>query len=427
MELSLFTLSLLGVFILAVYKRLPLVSPYYFFLLFCLLYTLIPLLVINDIYPTNTVWLLSLSQRRDLLNIHLINVSVALIAFSFVYARKIGNIYKRNVAATKISLKITPGQDKATVGEETVFLICIFLLIGTAVLGAAYPWAYGRPPLINSFLSQIKVILSAVFCYFFARFGFSSKSIVILVGFVIITLLEGSRTSLIAITIALFVITGRNVSFVQGLKIILFGFVAFTFFVFIALYRLDIDISTLDFFDATFPIYIEGMYGSYMSLQAYEVMSYPSIAPTWGINYLVDPIIFLVPRFVFVSFGVLKDNFTVFGSWIEQVNRYLPEQFAPYGGFFFIAEAYAALPYLGPAIISSMFGYLTAYFEKKSFDGFVGRLLYLNFLVGFFMVFIKHVFAASSHFLFTIAVTSVMVVLFIRTVDRVLGKTTVPL
>jgi len=399
----------------AIKCKLPIFSTHSYLLLFCALYTAMPYLASIDIYP-KTVWLSSLSQRKDLLNIHFFVVGLCVISFTITYVNTIGTFFHNKAIKHHLITKI----GKLNKSEYMVFILISFLMIFVGSIGAFYPWSPRRLELTNSILSQSKVVVSGVFCYFFAKFGFSRYTIAIVSMFILVAIFEGSRTSLVSIFIAMLIFNGRNLSTKQTIKLIFVFALGLIGIIFIALNRVKVDLSNINLYDATFPIYIEGMYGSYMCLQAYDSMLISGVmAPTFGLNYFIDPIIYLVPRFVFYIFGAEKDSFNFFGQWIERVNTSgLNEKFAPYGGFFYPAEAFVALPFLGPVIVSGLFGLLVGYLELKSANGFWGRFWYINFLVGFFMVFIKHPFIGSTHFFVTTALSSLSVVYFVKFMNK---------
>lgn len=406
-------------FLISFRAKVPLISPAYLFLFFSLLYTVFPLLAFHDILPS-TAWLLSLNQREDLISIHLISVGFATLCFSYFHARGLAGIY-RNHTDSDANVFLSKTKTSENLNEKLLYLFGFCLLVVAGLLGRKYPWAGEegslRPELINSFLGQVKIICSTIFIYYFSKFGFNAKSKVFLIAFAFAVILEGSRTSLVALTLAIMIIGARSgsLSLRKSLLLFLSAICAFIFFVFVAIYRLGIDVSSLSLFDATFPLYIEGMYGSYMCLQAYEVIYIKGlIAPTWGLNYLVDPIVFLLPRVFFVALDLDKDNSTLFGNWQSAADVFLDEKFAPYGGFFYVAEAFVAIPFLGPAIVAALFGSATAYFERRAMTGVRGTFNYMIYLVGFFMVFIKHDFSGSSHFLFVTVLSAVIVLVLMR-------------
>ena len=155
------------------------------------------------------------------------------------------------------------------------------------------------------------------------------------------------------------------------------------------------------------------MYGSYMCLQAYDlILNRDVMSPMWGVNYLIDPVVFLLPRAFFVALDLEKDFATVFGSWQQVANPFLEENFAPYGGFFFVAEAFIALPFLGPIFIAGVLGAVTARFERKAEDGRWERFRYMLFISGFFIVFIKHHFSGATHFYFVTCLFAYIITAF---------------
>lgn len=367
------------------------------FIFFSLLYSMIPLLVSYGYYP-KTVWTLSLSDRTDLVLLHIFIVGLSNLAFiaGMLVCSKLIKPPRRLV------------KDKSRVYSIDKFLVLIYFIISViiAYYGNKYKWlSEGRSELINSFIGQGKVLLSGIYIYFIALYGIRLLTLTMFMGILLITLVEVSRTTLIAMTIGtiVFAYDQYKISPIK-LIIILSGF--FSLFVYIALYRINFISLNINLFDLFYPVYIEGMYGSYMCLQVFDAINKGVDSFTYFIDYLIDPIIFIIPRVFFDLLNENKDNFTIFGLWIGNANKVIAEPFAPYGGFYYTAEASAALPYIGPILIAFIYSLFLHSIEQYRNSSYTCRLNYVIITIGFSMVFIKHTFAGSSHFLFTTAVTA---------------------
>src|SRR6266571_5718403 len=107
--------------ILVIKCRIPIFSAHTFLLLFCALYTVMPFLASLGIYP-RTVWLSSLSQRKDLLNIHLVVVGLCLVSFSISYVKTIGKTFRYKANGPNIIVK----QKKPNPSE---YIVLIFIAI----------------------------------------------------------------------------------------------------------------------------------------------------------------------------------------------------------------------------------------------------------------------------------------------------------
>ena len=130
---------------------------------------------------------------------------------------------------------------------------------------------------------------------FLAFYGVRRRTLFMFSLVLIATFFEGSRTELIAMTIGTLILAwyDRKVSNAALLPV---AALAAGFFIFIAMYRIGFQISSLQgALDSLFPLFIEGTYGSYMNLQVYDLVTTGHSAYTFFLNYLVDPVVFLVP------------------------------------------------------------------------------------------------------------------------------------
>ncbi|HEY0605071.1 MAG TPA: hypothetical protein VGD58_19285 [Herpetosiphonaceae bacterium] len=396
--------------------RASLFSNYTMFIGFSLVYTLFPLLVSAGIQPTY-FYNSSLNFRYDLIDIHLIVTGFANIAYCL--GRLIG--YRRQLQPVP---RGRPAflRTRVTQIDNIIMLGFMVFAIALTLAGMQFRWGYARSELVNSLLGQGKVILSGVYAYFLVFYGLRPRTIFMLCFVVIITFFEGSRTSLIAMTIGTLIVAQEDRAF-SRLTLLLFTFAFVLYFIFIAMYRIGYDTSSISqLLDATFPIFIEGTYGSYMNLQVYDLVIARPIDYTYFLNYLVDPVVFSVPRPLFIAFGLDKDSFTIFQSWIANETMRLQEPFAPYGGFFYVAEASAALPYVGPAIVAFGFALLTAWAENRRKLTIGGRFQFVIFTIGFSMVFIKHHFAGSTRFYFTTFIVAYGIYLLNHVVTMLLQR-----
>lgn len=391
--------SYLVAFAVGVRIRARLFSNYTMFIGFSLIYTLFPLLVSLGIQPAY-FYNNSLNFRTDLIDIHLAVTAAANLAYCggmLLGAR--GRGPSRTAEPVPLAQRFTVFDDVATV----LFMILAGLLI---LGGLQFAWGTDRGEIVNSILSQGKVVLGGIYAYFLAFYGVRRRTLFMFSLVLIATFFEGSRTELIAMTIGTLILAryDRKVSNAALLPV---AALAAGFFIFIAMYRIGFQISSLQgALDSLFPLFIEGTYGSYMNLQVYDLVTTGHSAYTFFLNYLVDPVVFLVPRPLVALLGFDKDSFTIFTNWITQASPDLAEPFAPYGGFFYVAEASAALPYVGPAIVAFGFALVTSWAERSRAASMRGRFRFVVFTLGFSMFFIKHTFAASSHFYFTTFVTA---------------------
>lgn len=377
--------------------RINIFSNYYLFFAFSLLYTLIPLLVSQGIKPSIFV-VLSLNERTDLVSTHL--AVTALANFFYAFGTYFIYSYCRRLWIKKIQFS----RRSATLTIGDLVVVSIFLILGIILIleGYKYPWlSPKRTDTINSLMGQGKVILCGLYIYILAFYGIGYKTMLMLLMIIVITMFEHSRTSLIAVTFGTLVMAQEEKK-ISTLMLIFTALTATLFFVLIAIYRTGIQLSNLkSVIDMFFPVFVEGSCGSYMNLQVYDLLNKGGQRYTYFLNYLVDPFVYMLPRPILNANSIDKDSLTIFGNWITWANGSLYEKFAPLGGFFYVAEASAALPYLGPAIVAFVFGSVTQWIDNNKDEGIIGALNFLIFTTGFTMFFIKHHFAASTHFYIT--------------------------
>lgn len=367
-------------------KRISPLSSYGTFFLLSAIYTVFPIAVGQGLQP-GIFMNSSLNFRDELIDTHLLVCSLANCAYAFGTA-----VFLDDRAHEPTSPDI-----KSEDGSHLRILQFIFFAgaIALTILGAAHPWGTDRGELVNSVLGQGKVLLSGLYAYYIAKVGVRRTALLMLAAMAVLTAIEGSRTSLIAMTLGTMIVAYADGA-IGGLKVAALAVVGFVFFVMLAIVRVErspFELGAL--VDVAFPLFIEGTYGSYMNLQVLEIFGSSGAAPTLFLNYFVDPLVFVIPRVLFVAVGLQKDEYTIFGSWVTSHAGVLVEEFAPYGGFYFVAEASAAMPYLGPIVIAFAFAWFSSWIWNQRSGSQSGRTRWVTFAVSFSLVFLKHTFAAS--------------------------------
>ena len=172
-------------------------------------------------------------------------------------------------------------------------------------------------------------------------------------------------------------------------RFIVIGVIVITFLMsYVGLYRMGR--GTCDFIALTQPFFVEGDCGIYMILQIYDLVYSKSLKYCiFFADYFIDPVIYMVPRIVFVFLGLEKDSSTLFAKFVADHQAFLAEPYAPGGGFHYIAQASSTLPFIGPIIVTYCFARICVYFENNSTNGLKGKFYYYIFTAGFCFVFIK--------------------------------------
>lgn len=401
-------------------SRISLLSPLTFFLMFSVLYSTFTFLVFEGYYPSN-LGILSLLQDENLIKIHLLNVSISIFGFFlfFCYFRK------------KHYPKINFNEKNINTVEYKLFIFSFLIGVIVLVLGHVYPWGgwggeYGRPELINSLITNLKLFYILVIAYFFAKYGFNRIVRWMFLLLFLITVFEGARTILITTVIGALIFGAQFKIFKVNYKLLFFLFIFIISASIIAIIRLGGSVADINIESILYPIYFEGIYGSYMCLQLYQLLEIDKLLPyTYGYQYFYDPLLFLIPRVVFEFFDTSKDALSYYNQFSINANEYLGDNLGPYGGFYFIADAFLSFSYFGTFMISSIFGYITAKLENLSYINFKYRYYYLVYLVSFFIIFMKHQISQSSHFLIVAFFFATIILLitksFAKSSPRLLG------
>jgi hypothetical protein len=380
------SISIISAVLVMRIKGISIISSFGTFFMFSLIYAVFPLLVSTGIQP-NIFMNNSLNFRIDLINIHLLVTGLANLAYC------LGTLLFLQSGAHRVKTYIPEKQIKGDSNALVVVFIVVSLLV--AMAGSKYKWGTDRSELINSIMGQAKVILSGLYAYYLTQKGVNKISLLLLGLMVFTTSIEGSRTTLIAMVIGTLTVSYHD-NVINTKKVIAFSLFGFMFFTFIAISRNNLNIFNIgNLIDLIYPLFVEGTYGSYMNLQVYDIFHSLHAYPTYFLNYIIDPIVFFIPRIFFLTFGLEKNSFTIFNTWIASHSGALIEEFSPYGGFFYVAEASAAMPYVGPPIVAFIFAWFTSQIWNKRFKLLRGRMNWIVFMMSFSMVFIKHTFAAS--------------------------------
>jgi hypothetical protein len=133
--------------------------------------------------------------------------------------------------------------------------------------------------------------------------------------------------------------------------------------------------------DLIIPITVEGGlgdYGTLQSIQGVEKLAQPRY--TYGASYVLDPLVWLIPK----SIG--RSGLSSFGSWTAGLANILDDQFSPMGGFYYVSEAVAAYSYAGPAIITILFAGFLVWIESTKNRH---RMLYLSWMSTIGILFVK--------------------------------------
>jgi hypothetical protein len=337
-------------------KKIPLSSPFGFFVFYQLIYNLTPWLAFSlDIH------LFSLSDQADLLNLQLFHASICDFTLGIVLL-----LMWRQAAKPRMFVDVYSVNPK---GLFFLFfpptLIMVYFFGWNSVTASLQSGA--MPGLMHSLASFMKLFLIAVYIHCLQRDQLSRTNIIILILLIFLLFIDGARTNfmmIIALVLFFYDRGGKknlNWKYIAGLSI--FGLLL----VLSRSLKLQNNFSQniLDTFLA------EGVIGSYMNLQTIYVLKHLHTTPLmFGKNYFIDPLLTMVP-FASVVGGS-------FESWITNISSLLIEPYAPVGGFYYMAESFASFGWAGPALVTGGYAALTTYLTNYSIKNQGIYLLYLT-------------------------------------------------
>ena len=401
-SVTLLAVSLVFMLCVQARKHMPLASNYSIFIFFSLLYSVFPILTYYGIEPK--VWFFhgSLNESELLVSTQIIIMSACNVVFASVFWAK----HQR----TDVQPVFLPSVDKKHV-RDVVFLGYTVACLVLAVLGHKYNYTSGRGELIHSFISNAKVLLASSYIVFMVVYGFGYRLTLMFLGFLLLTLVEQSRWYFISILVAT-ILYAQHSRALNGKKVAVVGIIFAAILAYIGLYRCGV---SLQHFSLLLnPFFMEGDFGSYVVLQTYDLV-YSGAATFYTLfsDYLVDPILYLIPRIFFMGLGIDKDSVGMLATFVSVHQPYLHELYAPLGGFHYIAQASSAVPFLGPVIVTYAFALLTVAVENRRRRSIVAELTYYLYSAGFMFVFIKTKFDLTVKYYLTLAIPAYLLLAFL--------------
>ena len=335
--LALFSMSVVLVLVAMYRHQIPLISPYGIFVAFQCLYNLLP-------------WafrgLPGLDQRA--VDQQLIIAAVSDIAFAIVIAVS----YRK--PEFQLFLSATRGK------RRRYTILCLPLFVVTAVLCHYFGWhifadpgaATGGMASVTEYFKHFSV---ACFLYYLIRYGVDRYTVLLLSGLTVIMVIDGARTDLFPVlVIALMFWHGSAVSqwkliavFAVGISLLL------------AMRGFLIHSSGINILFA--PVVAEGLLGASSSIQS-----------IFAVQHMLHP------PYLF-GIGSLD-------SWVAGINPWIIGDFAPYGGFYYVADGVANFGYAGPILETAVFAWVLCRSEKWKQSS---PLIYLAFMSSIGLLFTK--------------------------------------
>lgn len=370
-----YLLSVIFLLICARIKHVELLSAYGAFVGFGLLYNLAPYFI-----NKTQLYLYDLHADSSIIEMQLLLVSVSNLCFAVPYL-----IFYRQI----------PYEERCVSGcysarrNYLIFSFPVFLL--ACYLSAHYGWheythmesQESAGPLFT-ITAYVKYWFVGTYLYYLYKFGLDKGAWILLAEHAILVVIDGSRIIFMPVMLLTLYILGakRKRKGLKTLRVYVYLFLGLA---------LSILVRALIMGESSLAermgmsVMIEGGMGAYPSLQViFAVMHHKVSHFTFGSSYVLDPLIWLFPQ------GALRDNLSTFHAWVGTIAPALSEDFAPMGGFYYIAESIAAFSYVGPMVITFLFSLSSAVIDTRKNTN---RLLFLLYFPTIGILFAKTIFA----------------------------------
>jgi hypothetical protein len=227
--------------------------------------------------------------------------------------------------------------------------------------------------------AYFKFFFVAIYLYYLYRFGLNKGAWILLGEHVIVMVVDGSRATFLPILLlTLFILLDRVSNQKMMRRIYLIAIAG----IILSIGTRALILHSGNFLvDMIIPVTVEGSLGDYSALQTIQgVETLPHPKYTYGASYVIDPLVWLIPKFI----G--REGLSSFGRWTDDLANVLDEKFAPMGGFYYLSEAIAAYSYAGPAIVTLLFAIFLVWIERNK-----NRypILYLSWMPTLGILFIK--------------------------------------
>lgn len=297
--------------------------------------------------------------------------------------------------------------DPAPLLSRSISVGFLTLFLGLIIIGWFFPYARARPEAIHSIMSTGKVVLCSLYIVRLTMIGFDRSTKAMFALQALLMVIEGSRWYFLSAVVATVLhMEATTPGGIPRKKVFMFGAALGISLSVIGLLRVGSRVS-LDRIAS--PFFIEGNYGSYMVLQSFDLLRSHSIHwITCFSDYVVDPLIYLVPRPIYWLMGINKDEIGIYQFWVSAHRHLLTENYAPVGGFNYMAQATNALPFVGPPIMAFALATVTLLVEARRFISSLHWLHYYIFSAGFMFVFIKTLFHQTCKYYVTLVIPALI-------------------
>jgi hypothetical protein len=355
----------------AFYKNISIINPIIIFIVFTMLYSIGLSLVSYD-YDLSLQYL----GEKNLIDNVFLTSACAIAAASVTFfmnlkSKRYDGKYSNLIAIRRIELYFFC--------NFFLWFICMYFAnkYGWHAFTRSYSIENSLGYTIYAYLKYIYICMGLIFLYankFQSRF----KVGLIISLQIILMIFDGGRTTLFGFIVASYWIYESNHRVNLGKS----------FFIVISLISLLVSVRLLvlddSFFESVIPVIkLESVYGGYSAFQSIAEIDLFHAPLLMGASYLLDPIVYLFPL------GI-REHYLFFNNFSENFSFNSKEIFAPAGGFFYIAEAYANFGVFGGILIGSFFGILLNLSSKYRN---IYPTLIIPYIATFGAIFTKSIFA----------------------------------
>jgi len=374
-----FAASIIFVVFVARRKHIRALSPYGIFIVFQILYNVMPWITASSGVDSA---LFGLMSDMRLVNIQLVLAAISNVCFGLVFL-----MFYRDVR-----FAAPPLPSSKRVRRNYLYLAFPLFLV-TCALCEKYGWhqlsfagyAVGGGETLGGMFTvtaYVKYVFVAVYLFYLYRFGLDKGAWILLGQHVIVMVIDGARTTFLPVfLVTLFMLLDKGSNRKKLKTIYTLGLAGFV---------LSIGTRALVLRDSNLlqnmvtPVVVEGTMGDYSCLQSIQgVENLPHPQYTFGATYILDPLVWLIPR----SMG--REGLSSFTQWTNGLAPVLNERFSPMGGFYYLSEAIAAYSYAGPPIVTTIFAFVLVWVDRNKNTH---RMLYLAWMPTVGLVFIKVIF-----------------------------------
>lgn len=371
-EITVFIASIFFLVYVGHRRRIGLISMYGIFVMFHLLYNIIPFLLLNNFAG------FSLYSDPDVVYVQLWMSSISSLCFGIVFL-----FFFRQVPFARAP--ILPESMR-----RHYFLLAVPVFVLAWALASVYGWheltsteqaASGGA--MFTITAYVKYWCIGIYLYYLYRFGLDKWAWALMGMHVVLMLIDNSRLTFLPIL--LFTLIILSSSFKKGSskrKVYALAFLGIALSIFVrAVLSSNRDDRVTQ---AIAPVVVEGGLGDYATLQSIYIMKHGAQSSfLYGSTYILDPLAWLVPQ------GSVRDSFSQLQNYTKTNSNLLAENYAPWGGYYYLAEAVLNFGYLGPVIATTAFAFMLVIVDRNKNRM---RMLYVAFVPTLGILFVKSIF-----------------------------------